>query len=80
MGPGVDSCRASCGWNIQVPCTILLRRGYGGTGVMSRGDRCENIFLDDVDRQDFVKTLAEGCQKAGGQVHAYCLLGGLAAC
>jgi len=41
---------------------------------MSRGDRCENIFLDDVDRQDFVKTLAEACQKAGWQVHAYCLM------
>ena len=27
--------------------------------VMSRGDRRENIFLDDVDRQDFLKTLDE---------------------
>ena len=44
---------------------------------MSRGDRCENIFLDDVDRQDFLKTLAEACQKAGWQVHAYCLMGEL---
>ncbi len=26
---------------------------------MSRGDRREKIFLDDVDRQDFLKTLAE---------------------
>jgi hypothetical protein len=26
---------------------------------MSRGDRREKIFLDDVDRQDFIKTLAE---------------------
>ncbi len=26
---------------------------------MSRGDRREDIFLDDVDRQDFLKTLAE---------------------
>jgi hypothetical protein len=25
---------------------------------MSRGDRREKIFLDDVDRQDFLKTLA----------------------
>jgi hypothetical protein len=25
----------------------------------------ENIFLDDVDRQDFIKTLAEACQKMG---------------
>ncbi len=33
--------------------------------VMSRGDRREDIFLDDVDRQDFLKTLAEGCQKTG---------------
>lgn len=42
--------------------------------VMSRGDRSENIFLDDVDRQDFIKTLAEACQKTGWQVHAYCLM------
>ena len=68
------SCRASCGWNIQVRCTISLRQAYGSTGVMSRGDRYENIYLDDVDRQDFLKTLAEACQKAGWQVHAYCLM------
>ena len=42
--------------------------------VMSRGDRRENIYLDDVDRQDFLKTLAEACQKTDWQVHAYCLL------
>ena len=42
--------------------------------IMSRGDRREDIFLDDVDRQDFLKTLAEACQKTGFQVHAYCLM------
>ena len=42
--------------------------------VMDRGDRREDIFLDDVDRQEFLKTLAEGSQKAGWQVHAYCLM------
>ena len=42
--------------------------------VMSRGNRREKIFLDDVDRQDFIKTLAEVCQKTGWQVHAYCLM------
>jgi REP element-mobilizing transposase RayT len=42
--------------------------------LMSRGDRRERIFLDDVDRQDFIKTLAEACQKTGWQVHAYCLM------
>ena len=42
--------------------------------VMSRGDRREDIFLDDVDRHDFLKTLAEACQKTSWQVHAYCLM------
>jgi len=28
----------------------------------------------DVDRQDFIKTLAEACQKTSWQVHAYCLM------
>ena len=42
--------------------------------VMSRGDRKKDIYLNDVDRQDFLKTLAEACQKAGFQVHAYCLM------
>ena len=53
-----------------------LRVEYAGAmyHVMSRGDRREDIFLDDVDRQDFIKTLAEACQKTGWQVHAYCLM------
>ena len=42
--------------------------------VMSRGDRRDDIFLDDVDRHDFLKTLAETCEKTGFQVHAYCLM------
>jgi len=42
--------------------------------VMSRGDRREDIFLDDVDRHDFIKTLAESCLRTGWQVHAYCLM------
>src|SRR5512137_2363739 len=42
--------------------------------LMSRGDRREDIFLDDIDRQDFLKTLAETCQKTGFEVHAYCLM------
>jgi putative transposase len=42
--------------------------------IMCRGDRRENIFLDHVDRHDFIKTLAEACQKTDWQVHAYCLM------
>ena len=37
---------------------------------MDRGDRQERIFLDDVDRQDWLKTLAEACRKTGWQTHA----------
>ena len=36
--------------------------------LMSRGDRREDISLEDVDRQDFIKTLAEASQKTGCQV------------
>jgi putative transposase len=42
--------------------------------AVSGGDGKEAIFLDDVDRQDFLKTLAQPCQKAGFAVHAYCLM------
>ena len=36
--------------------------------------RREDIHLNDADRQDFLKTLAEACLKTGWQVHAYCLI------
>ena len=32
---------------------------------MDRGDDREDIFVHDVDRQDFLKTLEEACQKSG---------------
>jgi hypothetical protein len=38
--------------------------------LMRRGDWREKIFLDDIDRQDFIKPLAEACQKTGWQVPA----------
>ncbi|MDR3378468.1 MAG: transposase, partial [Verrucomicrobiae bacterium] len=43
--------------------------------VMSRGDRREAIYHDEVDRQEFLKTLAEACLKTGWQIHAFCLMG-----
>lgn len=53
-----------------------LRIEYAGAiyHVMSRGNRRADIFLDDVDRQDFLKTMAEACDKADFQIHAYCLM------
>jgi len=54
-----------------------LRIEYPGAiyHVMNRGDRREEIFRDDKDRQLFLTTLAEACAKADWQVHAYCLMG-----
>ena len=53
-----------------------MRIQYPGAtyDVMSRGNRRQSIYLDDVDRQDFLKTLAEACQKTAWQIHAYCLM------
>lgn len=42
--------------------------------VMSRGDQRDDIFFDEVDRHDFMKTLAEACRKTDWQVHAFCLM------
>jgi REP element-mobilizing transposase RayT len=41
---------------------------------MNRGDRREPVFLDDSDRQTFLVTLGQACQKTGWQIHAYCLM------
>ena len=57
-----------------MPRTMRVQYQGATYHVMNRGDRQENIFVDDVDRQDFLKTLAEGCQKTGWRVHAYCLM------
>ena len=47
-----------------------LRVEYAGAiyHVMSRANGTGNVFLTDVDRQDFLRTLAEACQKTGFQV------------
>ncbi len=42
--------------------------------VMNRGDRREPIFVDDKDRQLFMETLGQACQKTAWQVHALCLM------
>ena len=53
-----------------------LRLEYPGAiyHLMNRGDRREPIFKDDLDRQRFLSTLGEACEKTGWQVHAYCLM------
>ena len=53
-----------------------LRVEYPGAiyHVMSRANGKGNIFEGNVDRHDFIKTLAETCEKTGFQAHAYCLM------
>ena len=53
-----------------------LRVQYPGAiyHVMNRGDRRENIFVDDEDRLLFLETLGEACQKTDWEVHAWCLM------
>lgn len=42
--------------------------------VMSRGDRREDIFEGDSDRELFLDTLEEASQKTDWQIHAWCLM------
>ena len=42
--------------------------------MMNRGDRREDIFLSDDDRNLFLRTLTETCGKTAWQVRAYCLM------
>ncbi len=53
-----------------------LRVQYAGAiyHVMNRGDRREAIFDGDADRECFLNTLTQACQKTAWQVHAFCLL------
>jgi putative transposase len=69
---------------LTTPCFIgiltsmarKLRVEYPGAiyHVMNRGDRREEIFKDDQDRERFLATLGETCIKTGWQVHALCLM------
>lgn len=53
-----------------------LRMEYPGAiyHVVNRGDRREDIFKDDLDRERFLSTLEEACQKTEWQVQAWCLM------
>jgi REP element-mobilizing transposase RayT len=53
-----------------------LRIQYAGAiyHVMNRGDRREDIYLDDTDRLVFLETLGEACERTDWQIHAYCLM------
>ena len=43
--------------------------------VMSRGNRQQAIFLTDQDREVYLDTLGEACERTGWKVHAFVLMG-----
>jgi REP-associated tyrosine transposase len=53
-----------------------LRVQYPGAiyHVMNRGDRREPIFTDDGERDLYLATLGEACEKTDWQIHAWCLM------
>ncbi len=40
-----------------------------------RGDRQENIFVDRTDRESFLQTLGQICERSGWRAHAWVLMG-----
>ena len=42
--------------------------------VTSRGDRRENIYLDDNDRNKWLKLFSHVCEQYNWRCHAYCLM------
>jgi REP element-mobilizing transposase RayT len=42
--------------------------------VMARGNRREDIFKDEIDREFFLKALGEACTMTGWRVHAWVLM------
>jgi hypothetical protein len=59
-------------WRKGLAMARQLRIQYQGAiyHLISRGDRREEIFHDDLDRKSFLQTLGVTCQKTGWQVHA----------
>ena len=43
--------------------------------VMARGNRREDIFVDDDDRRFFLKALSQACERTGWRVHGWVLMG-----
>lgn len=51
---------------------LRLELSGGLYHVTSRGDRREDIFVDDVDRETWLETLAQCCERYNWVIHAWC--------
>jgi len=58
-----------------MPRKERVEYGGGVYHVMDRGDRLEAIFEDDRDREIFLHTLGQACERTGWRVHSYVLMG-----
>ena len=66
-------------YHVELSVAVVARKlriQYEGAiyHVMNRGDRREDIFHSDSDRQLFLETLGQACDKTGWQIHAWCLM------
>ena len=54
-----------------------IRIEYDGAvyHVMARGNQGQAIYADDRDREVWLETLAEACEKTGWRIHAYVMMG-----
>lgn len=51
---------------------LRLELSGGLYHVTSRGDRCEDIYIDDIDREVWLETLAQCCERYNWAIHAWC--------
>ncbi len=53
-----------------------LRVQYPGAlyHIMARGNQGHSVFADDADRQTWLDTMADTCEKTGWQIHSFVLL------
>ena len=51
---------------------LRLELSGGLYHVTSRGNRREDIFVDDVDREAWLETLAQCCERYNWAIHAWC--------
>ena len=68
------TCAGKSGHESPMPRQVRIEFAGAFYHVMARGDRREPIVRDEEDRRTFLRTLGEGCERAGFGVHAYVLM------
>src|SRR5436190_1321953 len=70
----IDALRSARHPSAPMPRKLRIEYEDAIYHLMNRGDHRDNIFHNDKDRELFLKTLSEACERTGWQVHAYCLM------